>query len=54
MEEHHIPLRSYTEDIHGVYKQLRDLRAKPLVPGTVPVHVLSGGRDVKNHLQQGT
>lgn len=40
-------LLSYAEDIHGVNKQLRDLGAEPLVPGTVPVHVLSGGRDVK-------
>lgn len=40
-------LLSYTEDIHGVNKQLRDLGAEPLVPGTVPVHVLSGGWDVK-------
>lgn len=38
---------SYTEDVHGLHEELSQVGAQPLVPGAVPVHVLSRGRDVK-------
>lgn len=41
------PADTLSSHLHGLDEELRNLRAKPLVPRAVPVNVLPGRRDVK-------